>query len=138
MEGYQPTAYNETKTLTDNEAENVFTFRYRAVAAGTESGTTGAGTTGNGAADQNAQPADQQTAPADLVDLDNEDLPLADNPGGNDADADATEEVEDSQLPLSGPAIAGIAAGSIGILGLIIYLLTRRKAAEAADPADKE
>lgn len=173
VEGYQPTAYNETKTLTDNEAENVFTFRYRAVAAGTESaaagagttdnggtagtagtgttgagttgagttadaGTTGAGTTGNGAADQNAQPADQQTAPADLVDLDNEDLPLADNPGGNDADADATEEVEDSQLPLSGPAIAGIAAGSIGILGLIIYLLTRRKAAEAADPADKE
>ena len=48
MEGYQPTAYNETKTLTDNEAENVFTFRYRAVAAGTESAAAGAGTTDNG------------------------------------------------------------------------------------------
>lgn len=150
IDGYQPTAYNETKTLTDNEADNVFTFRYRAVAAGTQSaagttgtaGTTGAaGTAGTGnaagagdgagnaaGADANAQPADQQQEPAEIVDLDTEEVPLADNPGDDETDS---EEVEDGASPLSKGAIAGIAAGSLGILGLILYLLVRRKAKDA-------
>ena len=31
VEGYQPTAYNETKTLSSKESDNVFTFRYTPV-----------------------------------------------------------------------------------------------------------
>ena len=31
VEGYQPTAYNETKTLVSKESDNVFTFRYTPV-----------------------------------------------------------------------------------------------------------
>ena len=31
IEGYQPQAYNLTKTLSKNEAENVFTFVYEPV-----------------------------------------------------------------------------------------------------------
>ena len=41
VEGYEPMAYNLTKTLVSNEAENVFTFVYRHVPAG------GGGTGGN-------------------------------------------------------------------------------------------
>lgn len=59
LEGYQPQAYNLTKTLSKNEAENVFTFTYRrrpvAPAGGNEGGETGgeaggAGTPGAGGA----------------------------------------------------------------------------------------
>ncbi len=41
IEGYQPQALNMVKTLSANEAENVFTFRYTPVSAG---GTTSGGT----------------------------------------------------------------------------------------------
>lgn len=64
IEGYEPQAYNLTKTLSKNEAENVFTFVYSRVrtgggssggggTGGTAGGGTGAGTdtgTGTGAA----------------------------------------------------------------------------------------
>ena len=47
IEGYQPQAYNLTKTLTANTAENVFTFVYSRVRGGTGgTGGTGTGTTG--------------------------------------------------------------------------------------------
>ena len=70
VEGYQPQAYNLTKTLSKNEAENVFTFTYRrrpaAPAGGNEGGETGGGTgtpgtgtegTGTGAGAGNEIPA---------------------------------------------------------------------------------
>lgn len=44
IEGYQPQAYNLTKTLSENTAENVFTFVYTKVRGTTGSG--GSGTTG--------------------------------------------------------------------------------------------
>ena len=50
IEGYQPQAYNLTKTLSKNTAENVFTFVYNArpaaVQGGGEGGTAGEETTG--------------------------------------------------------------------------------------------
>lgn len=47
IEGYQPQAYNLTKTLSQNTAENVFTFTYRRVPTASSGGGTGTGTGGN-------------------------------------------------------------------------------------------
>lgn len=51
IEGYQPQAYNLTKTLSKNEAENVFVFVYTRIPAGGTGGGAGGGggTTGGGA-----------------------------------------------------------------------------------------
>ncbi len=45
IEGYEPQAYNLTKTLTENAADNVFTFVYKKIpeGGGTQGGTTGGG-----------------------------------------------------------------------------------------------
>ncbi len=43
VEGYVPQAYNLTKTLSKNEAENIFTFVYSPAAAGNGNGGTGTG-----------------------------------------------------------------------------------------------
>lgn len=45
IDGYQPQAYNLTKTLSSNEADNVFTFTYKKIASGsnTNNGNNGAG-----------------------------------------------------------------------------------------------
>lgn len=50
IEGYQPQAYNLTKTLSKNAAENVFVFVYTRVPAGGTGGGTGGGGTGTGGA----------------------------------------------------------------------------------------
>ena len=47
MEGYEPRAYNLTKTLVSNEAENVFTFVYRRVVASGGGNESGGGTGGD-------------------------------------------------------------------------------------------
>lgn len=36
IDGYQPQAYNLTKTLSSNEADNVFTFTYKKIASGSD------------------------------------------------------------------------------------------------------
>ncbi len=59
MEGYEPQAYNLTRTLSANAAENVFTFTYARVTAG---GGGGGGTGGGGAAEGEA-PAAPAPAP---------------------------------------------------------------------------
>ncbi len=46
VEGYEPMAYNLTKTLVSNEAENAFTFVYRRAPAGGGDGPSGGGGTG--------------------------------------------------------------------------------------------
>lgn len=49
IDGYEPQAYNLTKTLAANAAENIFTFVYRPVQAGGGTGTgTGGGNAGGG------------------------------------------------------------------------------------------
>ena len=54
VEGYEPQAYNLTRTLSANAAENVFTFTYARISAG--GGGTGGGT-GGGAAGGEESPA---------------------------------------------------------------------------------
>lgn len=106
VDGYMPQAFNLVKTLSTNEAENVFTFRYTPVAAGTVTtppaegtgtgtttpGTTAPGTTAPGTTTDAGTTTDTTTTPGedeglvdvpedetpqDLVDLDDEDVPLA-------------------------------------------------------------
>ena len=99
IEGYQPQAYNLTKTLSKNEAENVFTFVYEPVPedtvttetevitrpdgttgtacgnAGQNVGTTTGGNTANGDAQGTTEVPDEDV-PQNVVDLDDEDVPL--------------------------------------------------------------
>ncbi len=55
VDGYRPQAYNLTKTLSQNEAENVFTFTYQRIpqSTTTESNTTNNSSTNNQATNQN-------------------------------------------------------------------------------------
>lgn len=106
VEHYQPQAYNLTKTLSSNEAENVFTFVYQRISGQTgdiisemdevvqTDGTTMENSQGNGVvpendgAEGNADHNDgitenvveneDQSVPLDLVNLDDEETPLAD------------------------------------------------------------
>ena len=99
IEGYQPQAYNLTKTLSKNEAENVFTFVYEPVPedtvttetevitrpdgttgtaggnAGQNAGTTTGGNTANGDTQGTTEVPDEDV-PQNVVDLDDEDVPL--------------------------------------------------------------
>ena len=99
IEGYQPQSYNLTKTLSKNEAENVFTFVYEPVPedtvttetevitrpdgttgtaggnAGQNVGTTTGGNTANGDAQGTTEVPDEDV-PQNVVDLDDEDVPL--------------------------------------------------------------
>ena len=99
IEGYQPQAYNLTKTLSKNEAETVFTFVYEPVPedtvttetevitrpdgttgtaggnAGQNEGTTTGGNTANGDAQGTTEVPDEDV-PQNVVDLDDEDVPL--------------------------------------------------------------
>lgn len=60
IEGYQPQAYNLTKTLSKNTAENVFTFTYTRIPAGQTGGGTGDGTgTGGGQTGDTETPGGQ-------------------------------------------------------------------------------
>ncbi len=140
IEGYQPQAYNLTKELTENEADNIFVFLYTPIGAGPAAnpapggaagtGTTGAGGTGEaaGAAPDAGQeapaPEGESTPPRELVDLDDNATPLA-------PDADITDggaPAGFAGLPLA--ARAGIVAGGVALLGAAAWLLVlflRRK-----------
>lgn len=45
LDGYEPQAYNLTKTLSENEAENIFTFVYTPIQSSAATGATGGGET---------------------------------------------------------------------------------------------
>ena len=79
VEGYQPNAYNLTKKLTANEAENVFPFTYSKVsaAAADQGGAAAGGAAGPGAAGAPAGAANAPAAPQYLVNLDDNQAPLA-------------------------------------------------------------
>ncbi len=116
VDGYQPDVLNLVKTLSDNEAENVFDFRYTAVSTGTETpGTTttlpgtvtvtetGGGTettevvtgggAGAGAATGGAGAAGAGGADADAAGADGADADEAADAGVDDAAADAGDAV---------------------------------------------
>lgn len=140
IEGYLPQAYNLTKTLSENEADNVFPFEYapaseiRNVTVTVDGGTTvvttpaaGTGTAqqgaaGGAAADENAGgnaegdtvEVEDEEVPRDLVDLDEEEVPLA----KGELEEDTIRET--SVMPIvAGSLIALLAVA--GIVGIVIY-----------------
>ena len=146
IEGYRPDAYNLTKTLGKNEADNVFTFTYTqssvqqpaAGGEGTEGGTDtgtpgttaggGAGTAGAGTATA-AGTVETPTVenpdggvPQATVDLDDEDTPKAN------IDASDSDTVRNtSPVPIVlGIVVAVIALGAL--IGTYVYFKKKHKA----------
>lgn len=142
IEGYLPQAYNLTKTLSENEADNVFPFEYAPAseirnvtvtvdggttvvttpAAGTGAAQQGAAAAGGAAADENAGgnaegdtvEVEDEEVPRDLVDLDEEEIPLA----KGELEEDTIRET--SVMPIVvGSLIALLAVA--GIVGMVIY-----------------
>lgn len=152
IENYYPNAYNLTKTLTDNAAENVFTFIYQSTQPGgngnvneTPDGTAGVPGQAEGAAGvpgvtpgtpgeisgipggENGGAGNLPSNPDEVpetIDIDPGDAPLA--PG-----ADPTTEIGEADpgkpghtgTGLSGAAITGIVAGGAVLLGGIIAVI---------------
>ena len=142
IEGYLPQAYNLTKTLSENEADNIFPFEYAPAseirnvtvtvdggttvvttpAAGTGTAQQGAAAAGGAAADENAGgnaegdtvEVEDEEVPRDLVDLDEEEVPLA----KGELEEDTIRET--SVMPIVvGSLIALLAVA--GIVGMVIY-----------------
>lgn len=129
IEGYVPDAYNLGKTLSANEAENVFTFTYSenggettvVVNGGGAAGAGGAGAAGTNIAD-NETPT---TGPADYVDLDDNQTPTTDGTG-----ADGTD-IDDSRTPgVNWPVVGGGAVIVAAIAAAVIAFARRRRAEE--------
>ncbi|MCI9681734.1 MAG: MucBP domain-containing protein [Lachnospiraceae bacterium] len=142
LEGYEPQAYNLTKTLSANEAENIFTFVYTPVEASSPAGGASGGETviteeetvviaqdsgvtvlpGNGADSQETAGEQQDITgeeiplegPAELEDLDDDEVPMA---GRDGIDSD-----QGSRL-IHGAAIIGIAAAA----GLVLLMVLLKK-----------
>ena len=149
IEGYQPQAYNLTKTLSANEAENVFTFVYQPVPedtvttetevvtrpGGTAGGTTAGTTEGNAPAqgtDENETPDVGGTAHEEpgTTEIPEEDVPQ--NVVDLD-DEDVPLDKKDLERPGSTPnripiyaTIAVVAVVAIGVAGFV-FLKKRKK-----------
>ena len=155
VEGYLPNQYNETRTLTDNAADNIFTFTYREVASGeaapADEGTDNAGGGGGagggaaggtapaGTAPGGAAPAgDQGQAGGDQGEnIDNTDTPQA-QPGDienlDDPDTPEAEPIPGDGTPQSagGNSLYYILGGAIAvaIIAILALLLTKKKKQE--------
>ena len=132
VDGYQPDAYNLTKTLSTNEADNVFIFTYSQNGGGGAGGAGAAGAGGAGAGagagagtnigDANAP----QAGPADLVDLDDNQTPTTDGTG-----VDGTTDIDDNKTPgANWPLIGGGAALLVAIAAAALILARRRREEE--------
>lgn len=104
LENYQPQAYNLTKTLSDNEAENVFTFVYRRVTGQTavttapepeEAGNQGVGNLPGNGADENGG----GNIPGDGQEAGNTPGDGADENGTQNGEDDGMIENPDEQVP---------------------------------------
>lgn len=154
IEGYQPQAYNLTGTLTDDPAENVFTFVYTPigrvttvitdVVEGEEGG--GGGGEGDGQGDQGEEILDNliprgANEPENLVDIDEKKIPLANFFKNN-----GMEVLADGVLLLAGiPAAAKIsfaiifgAGGMAGIWMFVIYRIKRKRREEKKEEKENE
>ena len=131
VEGYQPNAYNLTKKLTANEAENVFPFTYSKVsAAAADQGAAAAGggaAAGPGAAGAPAGAANAPAAPQNLVNLDDNQAPLAGTSGGG---TNGTSVLPDDEVPMAGVGRIAAIGGGIALLlaiAAIAFALIRRR-----------
>lgn len=154
IEGYQPQAYNLTKTLDANAAENVFTFVYSPFAGGTGTetnpaseeteGTGGAGEgTAAGTNEPDAENASGEAGDDNAVDIPDAPVPQAGPVEQQDLDIGDTEVPLGSYQPdsrvmslLNGNALlvripvavkACVLILIIGIVCLIVRKLTKRK-----------
>ena len=154
VDGYQPQALNLVKTLSGNEAENVFDFQYSQAQAGggaaggttvkegtvtiietegpvTDEGVTDAGAAGAGDAGG--------AVGGDLMGVPDEDVPLSDN----------LRDLDDEDVPLAGaggeqagvvmgylPVYVGIGAVAVSALLLTAVYLKKRQRAAAVPPSD--
>ena len=149
IEGYQPQAYNLTKTLSANEAENVFTFVYQPVPEDTVTtetevvtrpgGTAGGTTAGTPGGNAPAQGTDENETP-DVGGTDNEEpgtteIPEEDVPQNvvDLDDEDVPLDKKDLERPGSTPnripiyaTIAVAAVVAIGVAGFV-FLKKRKK-----------
>lgn len=134
VDGYQPQAYNLTKTLAEDESQNVFTFTYGKVTATDDNdnggnGAGGNGANGNGAANGNgngnATVPDGQV-PQDLVDLDDGDTPMANVDDGKIAGAKSS-----SKMPFI--IGGGIAVVALAAIAAAVTALRRKGRQDAAD-----
>ena len=145
IEGYQPQAYNVTKTLSENEAENVFVFTYTEaeVTVVPQTVPTGAGgtidvtpATPEGGQGENPQPTpggDDNPQPTPGGD----DNPQP-TPGGDDnpqPTPPGPEDIDDQDTPLAPGGnswliyAAGGAAG-VGIIAFLLALLKKKREEE--------
>ncbi len=147
VEGYLPDDYNLTKTLSTDEAENVFTFTYHREQGVTvegseqEEGEVTDGDDGNANGNGNANAGNGNgTLTAGSGD---------NIPGTNIRDLDenktpkATAPIEDNQTPggiLSGAnaLIAGIAAAGVLIALALLYFILRKRREEEEEPIDTD
>ena len=136
IDSYIPQAYALTKTLVENEKENVFTFTYKpgktgeiientnivtTVISTTPSTNANQGNNGTGNATGGTQNNDGDTTtagdedvPQGLVDLDDEDTPKSNISVNNEKNS-------------STPIYAGIAISLAAIVGIIVAFMTIRK-----------
>ena len=125
VENYIPNAYNETKTLVADSTQNVFTFTYKPITAGTEyyyyyqqyqQGQAPAANANNVVLTQQGEGEESVTQPQVLYNLDEDEVPL--------------ENIEDSRTEASRgmkAAYALAAAAALTGAGVIIYALIKNK-----------
>lgn len=154
IEGFWPSSLNMVKTLSANAAENIFTFRYTRIAAGTTPApgptttTAAVGTTATGAtttttaadgAAPGAQDADAAEQGGETPPGGDANVPLLDD--NVPLDHQELENLDDENVPLADikaeqaglmgyfPVYAGIAAAASVVLAIAaIYLYKRKKA----------
>ncbi len=167
IEGYEPQAYNLTKTLSKNEADNVFTFVYTPVPAGGGGGGTGggetteetvvnggvtvvepggAGTGGGGGAtapDEGEGEQGEEGEDVPLLDMQEEEVPLAEGP-------EDLIDLDEEEVPLA-YRIGNLEEGATNMLGAVVVgasalaalivmtviLVKRRKKQAAAEEQEK-
>ncbi len=148
IEGYEPQAYNLTKELSKNEAENVFTFVYGRVSSGgtaeevIDEGTTtvvegtgggnagtGAGGAGGGAndAEEGADGVGENTELAD------EAVPLSDGPADlvdlDDEDTPLGFSLKDLDVATNmlGALVVGVSGAAALVVLLVVFMKRRRE-----------
>lgn len=121
IEGYQPSYLNMVKTLSANAAENIFTFRYTRIAAGTTpapggttttatTGTTTAGTTTTTTAAGGGTPGAQD---ADAGAADAQDADAAEQGGETPPGGDANVPLPDDNVPLDQQELENLDDGEV-------------------------
>ena len=140
IEGYLPHAYNVTKTLVEDESQNVMTFTYAVVTTTAPATTGGAGAEGAGTI--NVTPGGQQgeeVTPTPGGEGGEGTTPGGEgttpggegtNPGGEGTTPPQPIDIDDQDTPLApGNRNSWLiyAAGGIAGVGLIAFLLTRKK-----------